>query len=153
MILPSAQHEVYRYVSVASIRRTTSAGRHTRKEPDGSHVTFRTTSLWPCKTEMLTVSPMSITLMVASLMRCYGRKPSRLRIGIQLTQMRPQSAFPQDLRKCTEYTPQHSWLLPPPCLGLPPYTVVHQSPCFQKTTRYSVGRISKESEGKETNVH
>jgi hypothetical protein len=46
----------------------------TRKEPEGSHVTFRTTSLWPCRTDMLTVSSMSMTLMTASLLGRYDDK-------------------------------------------------------------------------------
>ena len=46
----------------------------TRKEPDGSHVTFRTTSLWPCRTDILTVSSMSMTLMAASLLGRYDDK-------------------------------------------------------------------------------
>jgi len=49
------------------MRRPTSERGRTRKEPDGSHVTFRTTLLWPFRIDMLTVSSMSMTLIVASL--------------------------------------------------------------------------------------
>jgi hypothetical protein len=52
------------------MRRATNEGR-TSKDPDGSHVTFRTMSLWPLRIDMLTVSSMSMTLIVASLVGCH----------------------------------------------------------------------------------
>jgi hypothetical protein len=52
------------------MRRPTSERGRTRKEPDGSHVTFRTTLLWPWRTDILTVSSMSMTLIAASLIGC-----------------------------------------------------------------------------------
>lgn len=61
-------------MDVIGQRRPTSETGRTRNEPDGSHVTFRTTSLWPCRIDILTVSSMSITLMTASLLGCYEDK-------------------------------------------------------------------------------
>jgi hypothetical protein len=48
---------------------TQSAEQQTRIAPDGSQVTLRTTSLWPCRTDMLIVSSRSISFTVASLTR------------------------------------------------------------------------------------